>query len=187
MQPNYDPPPLPSQYSPLTTPHNSPQQGSSNTQVTNTVQFQTITPTTQPEIPVLAYTPAQNTQTQNTQPALTIKTLQSNPLPNYTTCRHLSRPPLQTIPNNPLSYSLSGTNPNNKQTTITNNNQLNTLNLPSTSQQPNISRKNLHNTQFQLPNPPSTTIRTNPHINATYSQPITNPQNIPSNVFNIPT
>ena len=32
------------------------------------------------------------------QPALTINTLQSNPLSNYTTSRHLSRPPLQTIP-----------------------------------------------------------------------------------------
>ena len=42
MQPNYDPPPLPSQNSPLTTPYNSSQQGSSITQVTNTVQFQTI-------------------------------------------------------------------------------------------------------------------------------------------------
>ena len=62
MQPNYDPPPLPSQYSPPTAPHNSPQQGYSNTQVINTVQYQT--PKTQPEVPTLAYTPAQTTQTQ---------------------------------------------------------------------------------------------------------------------------
>ena len=32
--PNYDPPPLPSQYSTRTTPHTSPQQGSSNTHTT---------------------------------------------------------------------------------------------------------------------------------------------------------
>ena len=145
-----------------------------------------ITPSTQPEVPTLAYTPAQSTQVQNIQPALTINTLQSNPLPNYTTSRHLSRPPLQTIPTNPLSYFPTTTNPNNTQTTITINNQLNTLIPSSTSQQPIISRNILHNTQFQLPNLPSTTIITNPFINATYSQPVTNPPNIPSNVSNIP-
>ena len=47
---NYDPPPFPPQYSTQTTPQNSPQQGSSNTQTTNTVQFQTTTRTTQPNI-----------------------------------------------------------------------------------------------------------------------------------------
>ena len=64
MQPNYDPHHLPPQYSPLTTPYNSPQRGSSNTQVTTTVHVQTIIPTTQPEVPILAYTSAQTTQTQ---------------------------------------------------------------------------------------------------------------------------
>ena len=92
---NYDPPPLSPQYSTQTTPHNSPQQGSSNTQTTNTVQFQTTTPTTQPNIPTLAYTPAQKTQTQNIQSALTINTLHSNAIPNYTTSRNLFRLPLQ--------------------------------------------------------------------------------------------
>ena len=101
------------------------------------------------------------------QPTLTINTLQSNPLPNYTTSRHLSRPPLQTIPTNPLSYSLFSTNPTIIQPTITNNNHLNTLNPFSTSQSSNTSRNLLQNTQFQIPNPPSTNIRTNPHINAT--------------------
>ena len=166
IQPNYDPPPTPAQYSPLTTPHNSPQQGSSITQVTITVQFHTITLTTQPEVPTLAYIPAQTTQTQNMQPALTIITLQSNPLPNYTTSRHLSGPPLQTIPTNPLSYGLIRTNPKNTQPTITNNNQLNTLNPSSTSQQSNTSRL-LQNIQFQIQNTPSTNIRTNSYIHAT--------------------
>ena len=108
MQPNDDPPPLPSHDSPLTTPYNSPQQGSSITHntVRNTVQFQTITPTTQPEEPTIAYTPAQATQTQNMQPALTINTLQSIMISNYNTSRHLSRPPLQTIPTNLLSKVL---------------------------------------------------------------------------------
>ena len=140
IHPNYDPPPPPSQFSPLTTEkHNSHQQGSSNTQLTNTVQFQTISPTSQPEVPTLANTPDQTTQTQNMQPALTINTLQPNPLPNYTTCRHLSRHPLQIIPTNPLSYGLFSTNPNNTQPTITNNNLSNTLNPSSTSHQQNTS------------------------------------------------
>ena len=75
---NYDPPPLPSQYSIHTTPHNSPQQGSSNPNGTTTfqfqpeVQFQTTTQTRQPNLKTLSYTAAQNTQTQNTQPGLTI-------------------------------------------------------------------------------------------------------------------
>ena len=170
IQTKYVPPPPPSQYSPLTTPQNSPQQGSSNTHVTNTVQFQTIIPTTQPEVPTLAYNPAQTTQTQNMPPALTINTLQSNPLPKYTTSRHHSSPPLQTIPTNPLplSYGLISTNPKNTQPTIPSNNQPNTLIPSSTSQQSNTSQR-LQNTQFQIPNPPSTTIRTNPYINATYT------------------
>ena len=116
------------------------------------------------------------------QPALTLNTLQSNPLQNYTTSRHLSRPPLQTIPTNLLSCSLISTNPNNTQTTITN-----TLNPSSTSQQSNTSRNTLQSTRFQIPNSPSTTIRTNPYINATNTQPVTNPPNIPSNVSSIPT
>ena len=167
----------------LTTPHNSPQPGSPNTQTTNTVQFQTTTPTTQPKVPILAYTPAQTTQTQSMQPMITMMTLQSNPLPNYTTSRHLSRPPLQTIPTNPLSHSLISKNPYNTQPTIRNNSQLNTLNPSSTSQQSNTSRR-FQNTQFQISNPPSTTIRNNTYINAKYTQPILNPSNIPSNVSN---
>ena len=76
-----------------------------------------ITSTTRPGVPFLAYTPAQTTQTQNMQPTLTINTLQSNPLPNYKTTTHLSRPPLQTIPTNQLSHSLISSNPNNTQPT----------------------------------------------------------------------
>ena len=41
----------------------------------------------------LAYTPVQNTRTQNIQTGLTINTLHSNALSNYTTSRNLSRPP----------------------------------------------------------------------------------------------
>ena len=43
----------------------------------------------------------------------------------------------------------------------------------------------LKNTLFQIPNPPSTTIRTNPHINA--KQPVTHQSHMSSNASNIPT
>ena len=118
------------------------------------------------------------------QPTSTINTLQSNSLPNYTTSRNLSRPPLQTIPKKPLSRSLISTNPKKTQPTITNNNQLNTRNPSSTSQQSNISLNILQNNQTQIPNPPSTIFRTNLYINATYTQPVTNQPNISSNVSN---
>ena len=87
---NCDPPSPPSQYLTETTRHDSPQQGSSTTHGTNapqiqpTVQFQTTTPTRQPVLRTLAYTPAQNIQTQNIQTSLTINTLHSNALPTET-------------------------------------------------------------------------------------------------------
>ena len=130
---SYDPSPPPSQFLTQTTPHISPQQCTSNTHATNapqiqpTVQFQTTTPTRQPILQTLAYTPAQNTQTQKIQTGLTIKILHSNAIPNYTTSRNSSRPPLQTIPTNPLSYSFTSTNPKSTQTFTANNLQLKTL------------------------------------------------------------
>ena len=44
----------------------------------------------------------------------------------------------------------------------------------------------LQNTQFRISNPPSSTIRTNPHINAAYTQPVTHSSRISSNLSNIP-
>ena len=142
---NYDPPSLPLQYSTQISPHNSPQQGSSNTQTTNTVHFQTTTPTTQPIVQTLTYAPAPSNQTQSAQTGLNIKTLHSNPMPNYTTSRSLSRPPLQSIPTNPLSYNLASTNPGNTQHSTTNNNELNPLNTfpPSLIKQREIHYKTL--------------------------------------------
>ena len=72
------------------------------------------------------------------------------------------------------------------QPTITNNNQLKSLNPSSTSQQSNTSRKILQNTHFQIPNLPSTNIKTNHYLNATYTQPVINPSNKSPNVSNIP-
>ena len=73
------------------------------------------TPPSPSEIQTSTYTPAQTNPVQTTQPTLNIHTIHSNPSFNYTTARHLSRPPLQTILTNPLSYSLTSTNPSHTQ------------------------------------------------------------------------
>ena len=137
---NYNPPSVPPQFSTQINTHDSPQQSSSNThyiaQNTNTVHFQTPTPPSSSEIQTLTYTPAQTNSVQTTQPTLNINTIHSNPSSNYTTARHLSRPPLQPIITNPLSYSLTSTNPSHTQQSLINYNtpnQLNTLSSEHTS------------------------------------------------------
>ena len=116
---NYNPPPVPPQFSTQINTHNSPQQSSSNThhitQNTNTVHFQTPTPPSPAEIQTSTFTPAQTNPVPTTQPTLNINTIHSNPSFNYTTARHLSRPPLHTLLNNPLSYGLTSTNPSHTQ------------------------------------------------------------------------
>ena len=93
---NYDPSPIPPQYSTQPPPHNSPQQGSSETNGTNILQaqsnihFQTTTPSRQPNLQTLSKTPAPTTQIQIIQPGLTINTLHSNTLSNHITSRSLS-------------------------------------------------------------------------------------------------
>ena len=62
---DYEPPPIPSQYFTHSTPHSSPQQGSSKAPVADTyqnppqVQFQTSIPTRHPPHQTLSFTPAQ--------------------------------------------------------------------------------------------------------------------------------
>ena len=107
---NYDQPPIPPQFSTQINTHDSPQQGSSNTQHTNTVHFQTPTPPSPHEIQTSTYAPAQSYLVQNVQTGLNINTIHSTPLFNYTTSRPFSRPPLQPILTNPLSYNLTSTN-----------------------------------------------------------------------------
>ena len=177
---NYNPPPVPPQFETQVKNHNSPQQGSSNTLHTNTVHFQTPTPQSPQEVQTSTYTPAQNHTFQNVQPSLNIDTIHSNPPSKYTTSRHLSRPPLQTILTNPLSYNLTSTNSNQTQQTSTNNNQLNSLNNAPPTQMPNTSRSPLQNSQFHIPNPPSTTIRTNPHFHNTFTNSITTNSKAPA-------
>ena len=116
---NYNPPPVPPQFSTQINTHNSPQQSSANThhitQNTKTVHFQTPTPPSPAEIQTSTYTPARTNPVPTTQPTLNDNTIHSNPSFNYTTARHLSRPPLQTILTSPLSYSLTSTNPSHTQ------------------------------------------------------------------------
>ena len=180
---NYNPPPVPPQFSTQINTHNSPQQSSSNThhftQNTNTVHFQTPTPPSPSEIQTSTYTPAQTNPVPTTQPTLNINTIHSNTSFNYTIARHLSRPPLQTILTNPLSYSLTCTNPSHTQQSQINYNTPNLLNTLSSQHTSNTITPALQTSQFQIQNPPSTTIRTYPHFHNTSTTSLTNVSNNP--------
>ena len=180
---NYNPPSVPPQFSTKINTHDSPQQSSSNThhiaQNTNTVHFQTPTPPSS-EIQTSSYTPAQTNPVQTTQPTLNINTIHSNPSYNYTTARELFRPPLQTILTNPLSYSLTSSNPSHTQQSQINYNTPNPLNTLSSQHTSNTITPTLQTSQFQIPNPPSTTIRTNPHFHTTSTTSLTNISNNPT-------
>ena len=181
---NYDPPSIPPQFSTQIHAHNSPQQNSSktqhNTQNTYTVHFQTQTPPSLPEIQTSTYTPAQTNPVQNVQPSLNINTIHSNPPFNYTTSRHLSRPPLQTILTNPLSYNLTSTNQSYTQQSQTNNNRPNSINTFPSQHTSNTTTSTLQTSQFQIQNPPSTTIRTNAHFHNTSTTSFANNSNDPT-------
>ena len=162
---NYNPPSVSPQFSTQINTHNSPQQSSSNThnitQNTNTVHFQTPTPPSPSEMQTSTYTPAQTNTVKTTQPTLKINTIHSNPSSNYTTARHLSRPPLQTILTKPLSYSLTSTNQSHTQPSQINYNRPKSLNTLSSQHTCNTITPTLQTSQFQIQNPPTTTIRTN--------------------------
>ena len=181
---NYDPPSIPPQFSTQVNTHNSPQPGSSNTPHTNTVHFQTPTPPSPSEIQASTYTPARSNPVQNVQTGLNINTIHPNPTFNYTTSRQLSRPPLQPILTNSLSYNLTSTNPNPIQLSSTNNNsnnRPNSLNTFIPSQKHNTLPPTLQSSQFQIPNPPTTNIRTNPHFHNTSTTSVTNISNVTTN------
>ena len=181
---NYNPPSVPPQFSSQINTHNSPQQSSSNThsitQNNNTVHFQTPTPPSSSEIQTLTYTPAQTNSVQTTQPTLNINTIHSNPSSNYTTARQLSRPPLQPILTNPLSYNLTSTNPSHTQQSQINYNTHNQLKTLSSQHTSNTITPTLQTSQFHIPNPPSTTIRTNPHFHSTSTTSLPNISNNPT-------
>ena len=177
----YDPPSVPPQFATSNNTHYSSQPGSSNTQHIHTVHFQTQTPPSPPQIQTSTYTPAQNNPIQNVQTGLNINTIDSNPSFNYTTARNISRPPLRPILTNRLSYSLTSTNSNPTQQSTNNNITSNSLNNTSPPSQPsNTLHPTFQNLQFQIPNPPSTTIRTNPHFHNTSTTSFTNISNVPT-------
>ena len=157
---------------------------SSNThyiaQNTNTVHFQTPTPPSSSEIQTSTYPPAQTNSVQTTQPTLNINTTHSNPSSNYTTARHLSRPQFQPILTNPLSYSLTSTNPSHTQQSQISYNTPNPSNTLSSQHTSNTITPTLQTSQFHIPNPPSTTIRTNPHFHNTSTASLTNISNNPT-------
>ena len=181
---NYNPPSVPPQFSTQINTHDSPQQRSSNThyivQNTNTVHFQTPTLPSSSEIQTSTYTPAQTNSVQTTQPTLNINTIHSNPSSNYTTARHLSRHPLQPILTDPLSYSLTSTNPSHTQQSLINYNTPNQLNTLSSQHTSNTITPTLQTSHFHIPIPPSTTIRTNPHFHNTSTTSLTIISNNPT-------
>ena len=171
--------------------HTSPQPGSSIhttiPQNPHTVQFILTSPTRSLPLSITSYTPTQHTHTQNTQPILTINTLQQNPISNFTTSRNITRPPLQTISTNPLSYNLTSTNPNTTHQSSINTHLPNTLNPSSKSQTPNITQNTVQFTQCLSSQPHSRTIQTKRHFHNTYTQPLPKTQIITSNVSHTPT
>ena len=66
------------------------------------------------------------------------------------------------------------------QQSSTNNTTSNSLNIFPPSQMSNTIRPTLQNSQFQILNPPSTTIRTNPHFHNTSTTSITRISNVPT-------
>ena len=159
---SYDPPPIPPQISTHTTPHNSPQQGSSNM---NLVQHVTQT---QPKQTILRSPPCTPAQPLNVQPStFALNTIHTSPQTHPTFSRTLYRPPLPVIPNNPHSYNLASTNDNNIQQSTRSS---------ASHSQPNSRQLNSQSTS-QIAQIPSTFIRTNPHIYTTNTLPNIGTQN----------
>ena len=77
-------------------------------------------------------------------------------------------------------YNLTSTNPNHTQQPQTNNNRLKSLNTLSSQNTSNTITPALQTSQFQLPNPSSTTIRTNPHCHNNSTTSFTNISNNPT-------
>ena len=87
---------------------------------------------------------------------------------------------MQTILTNPLSYNLTSTNPSYPQQSQTNNNRPNSINTFPSQQTSNTITLTFQTSQFQIQNPPSTTIRTNPPFHNTSTTSFTNISNHPT-------
>ena len=77
-------------------------------------------------------------------------------------------------------YNLTSTNRSHTQQSQTNNNRPTSLNTFPPQHMSNTITPTLQTSQFQLPNPPSTTIRTNPHFHHNPTTSFTNISNNPT-------
>ena len=93
---------------------------------------------------------------------------------------------MQTIITNPLSYSLTSTNPSHTQPSQINYNTPNPLNTLSSQHTSNTITPTLQTSQFQIQNSPSTTIRTNAHFHNTSTTSLTNSSNNPTYITTPP-
>ena len=115
------------------------------------------------------YTQAQNTSDPNTPTTFNIYMIHTNPHPKFVNSRTPSRPPLQTIPTNPLQYNLSSTNTNKTHNSI---HSLEQYTQTTTSS---------NYIQYQnIPVPSTSSFRTNPYFTPT-SQIPTNTNNLQTN------
>ena len=120
---NYDPPPL-LESDTHTSSFTSQQPSSSNNingLINNTrLRFTFQSPSTPERTSVTThpYTQAQNTSYPNIPTTFNINMIHTNPHPDIVNSRTLPRPPLQTIPTNPLQYNLSSTNTHNTQHSV---------------------------------------------------------------------
>ena len=121
---NYDPPPLPESdtyTSSSISQHPRSFNNNLNGLICNTrpqFSFRSPSPPKRTSVTTHPYTQTQNTFDPNIPTTFNINMIHTNPSPNIVTSGTLSRPPLQTIPNNPLQYISSSTNTHNTQHSI---------------------------------------------------------------------
>ena len=169
---NYDPPPL-LESDTNTSSSISQQPSSFNNNIIGLISntrprftFQSPSTPERTSVTTHPYTKAQNTSEPNITTTFNINMILTNPSPNTVTSRTLSRPPLQTIPNNPLQYNLSSTNTHNTQHSIHSLEHNAQINPSKTSVQ-----------HHNVPIPSSSSIRTNPFFTPTTQVP-TNTNNL---------
>ena len=172
----FDPPPLPESdtyTSSLTSQQPSSSNNSIDGLISNTRPRFTLQSPSTPErtsITTHPYTQAQNTSDPNIPTTFKITMIHTNPPPNIVISRTLSRPSLQTIPNNPLQYKLSRTNTHNTQHSI-----------HSLEQNAQIITSNNSDQHHNVPIPSSSPIRPKSYFTPT-SQITTSTKNMQTNI-----
>ena len=138
---NYDPPPLPESDT-YTSSSKSQQPSSFNNKINGLISntrlrfsFQSPSPPERTSVTTHPYTQAQNTSDPNMTTTFNINLIHTNPSLNIVTSRTLPRPPLQTIPYNPLQYKFYSTNTHNPHYFIQSPEQNAQINPSNTSDQ----------------------------------------------------